>query len=255
MSEAEIRSLRDLAERLRASATDLGEGYFNDGKGRRHEALLAEARENSEFWDRLPAFLRNYSTGAALQRYLKTEHGTYRGRGQFIAEQLKPTMDWLDSQLDTAMPAVVISELANAPSQYIREHIQKAMERAGTDPSGVLTSTRSLVESVCAHVLTAKGEPLLKEENLPAMFKRAAKTLGLTPESDGDENLRKMIQGCVTALDGLGCLRNDRGDGHGRPDGHPEALNREANLAICLAAGTSWFLLRSLEADSYKDEL
>lgn len=58
-----------------------------------------------------------------------------------------------------------------------------------------------------------------------------------------------MIQGCESALDGLGGLRSDRGDGYGKPDGHPEAVSIEANLAICLAAGASWFLLRTLEAD------
>jgi hypothetical protein len=143
---------------------------------------------------------------------------------------------------------VLESALDQAESDVVRECWQKAVERLGTDPAGAITSGRSLLEAACKYVLEEHGEAADTSLELPRLYKSAAKLIRLDSDSAVDAALRRMLQGCAAAVDGLGELRNKMGDAHGPGSRSARPARRHAEFAVMVAGAIAGLLLATLDA-------
>jgi hypothetical protein len=137
--------------------------------------------------------------------------------------------------------SVVISALESA---QIRMAWSRALERRAIDPAGAITAARSLLESVLKHILDAEGVDYSPAENLPKLYGKAAEVLKLAPAQHG-QDVKRVLGGCHTVVDGLASLRNNLGDAHGPSPQAVAPAQRHAALAVNAAGTIAMFLVET----------
>lgn len=121
----------------------------------------------------------------------------------------------------------------------------KAVERLHEDPAAAITSARSLLESVCIHVLEERGEVADRGGDLQQLYRAASRLLGLSPDQQAEDVFRQVMGGCATIANGLAAMRNKFSDAHGRGGADAEAAARHARLAVNAACTVALFLIES----------
>ena len=118
------------------------------------------------------------------------------------------------------------------------------MSRRNDDPEGAITAARTLVETVCKHILDKKGKPY-KNSDLPKLYRTVAEILKLAPSQYSEEAFKTILGGCQTVVNGLGTLRNKVSDAHGQSLNAVRPTPRHATLAVNLAGTMATFLIET----------
>jgi hypothetical protein len=131
-------------------------------------------------------------------------------------------------------------------------HVQaawlKALERKASDPEGAITSARTLIESVCKHILDAAGVEYDDGTELPKLYKLTAEILNLAPSQHTEAVFKQVLGGCTAVVEGLGSLRNRLSDAHGKGKGGSKPAPRHAELAVNLSGALATYLLATWDA-------
>jgi site-specific recombinase XerD len=117
----------------------------------------------------------------------------------------------------------------------------KIIHRAQSDPDGAITQTRTLLESICKHILASAGIEARKTENLSGLCKRALAVV-LPLGDDEDDHGTKFARIAAGLVDHLSTYRNTRCDAHASP-GERAVEQHQARYAVGLAAATAAFLV------------
>jgi hypothetical protein len=133
---------------------------------------------------------------------------------------------------------------------WVNSAWHKAGDRVITDPDGALTSARTLLETVCIHILENKTGDYPKDGDLQKLYKATAKVLRLSPEQQTEQMFKAVLSGCTAVANGLAGLRNEFGDSHGKGVHDPQVLSRHARLAVNAAGTVALFLVESYLEDA-----
>lgn len=148
----------------------------------------------------------------------------------------------------------VVDALANAivviDFDTVTRDLDRALTSAEQDPEDAVTSACSVVESVCRSVLIELGLPLPQKKDIQGLYQAIREPLGLTPDKPGvpDEiagDVRTVLGGLNSIVNGVGSLRTHGGDAHGRERGYRRVDSRIARLAIHSASTVSLFLVET----------
>jgi hypothetical protein len=182
-----------------------------------------------------------------IRRLLKRDGVRFEG-DEIDGDQLRMP-DEGQGRFESALPD--FSSITDV--EVLREHA-KRMQRAqvNADPADAILAARELLESVCKQICEYYFVPVPKSPNAGALYKLAAKELGLdakdVPSADPAAGAsRKVLGGLVQVADGLGDLRTRVGRGHGRA-GRSPARQRHADLAVGAAGTLTLFLLDTWQA-------
>lgn len=149
------------------------------------------------------------------------------------------------SVVDALATAVVVIDF-----DTVRRDLDRALASAENDPEDAVTSACSVVESVCRSVLIELGLPLPQKKDIQGLYQAIREPLGLTPDKQGvpDEianDVRTILGGLNSVVNGVGSLRTHGGDAHGRERGYRRIDSRIARLAIHSASTASLFLVET----------
>lgn len=133
-------------------------------------------------------------------------------------------------------------------TQYISEAWDKARARRHDDPEGAITAARTLLESVCKHILDECGVEYGDSADLPKLYGLTSKELNLAPSQHTEDAFKKILGGAHSVVDGLANLRNRLGDAHGQGKRPVKPLPRHAELSVNMAGSMASFLLATFEA-------
>ncbi|MGC8635397.1 MAG: abortive infection family protein [Candidatus Limnocylindrales bacterium] len=131
--------------------------------------------------------------------------------------------------------------------EHVSREVQRITDNVERDPADAITSARALVESVCKDVLVELGQPVPQHDDLRTLYKKTALALRVDP-TQYEAVYRQTLQGLVSTVGGLGILRDQMGDAHGRDRTAPSPQVRHARLAAGAAMTVSVFLVEALEA-------
>jgi hypothetical protein len=197
---------------------------------------------------KLPDFVRTSFTLSDFWAFIQPKFDSYAARQAFLNEQFEPVLSELDPAKQAPADKAVSDTLERVDWEHVQEAWTKALNRRDNDPDGAVTSARSLVESVCKHVLDEGNEPYDQSEKLPKLYSQAAKLLKLSPEQHTEQKLKQILQGCTSVVHGLAAVRNDMSDSHGKPKYGYKAEPRHAEFAVNVAGALASFLVRTWEA-------
>lgn len=181
--------------------------------------------------------------------YVKGQFGldTYQSRREFFRSEFEPLLSALERFGSAPLDDLVSAEAEALNSASVLAAWGKALERRGADSDGAITAARTLLESVCKTILDDVGETYGSGDDLPKLYRAVSKALKLAPADYTDEQLRRILGGATTVVEGLGSLRNREGDAHGRGRKSYKPSARHAGLAVNLAGSVAVFLMQTWE--------
>jgi hypothetical protein len=120
----------------------------------------------------------------------------------------------------------------------------------GVDPPDATTRASSLIETLCKHILAAKGVPFPNKESIQPLYGAAVRTLSLAPEQQITDDLRAIAGAINTLVVGIGALRTHAGSAHGKAPRHQPITFSQARLAVNAAGVLATFLMDTLSAET-----
>ena len=197
--------------------------------------------------DRLPRFVRTHRDLGQLWPHFKNVSSTYQGRREYIWNEFGPLLAEFEAHREAPGDARVAEALSVLSSEAVHRAWHTALERRLSDPDGAITSARTLLETVCKHILNSVPVEYDRAADLPKLYRLTAEILQLAPSQQTEPILKQVLGGCTAVVEGIGAMRNKLGDAHGRGEAEARPEPRHAVLAVNLAGAAATFLVESWE--------
>ncbi|EGR0121143.1 TPA: abortive infection family protein [Vibrio parahaemolyticus] len=249
MSELDhLESLFDRVEYLQNLLVAEATGGTGDNSD--YQTIRAELLGNPTVAHMIPRFVKTNRNLEQFWQFIKFEYGSYAERRQFLWQEFNPLLEFLEKGQSHPAQQSISEVLQNFDSESIHHAWTKALERKVRDPEGAITIARTILESVCKHILDEKGvEYNSTSIELSELYKLTAKELNMAPEQHNESIFKQILGGCSGIVNGLGTLRNKLGDAHGQGKRPVKPQARHAELAVNLAGTMSLFLISTYEAN------
>ena len=213
-----------------------------------YRELRSEIVSHPLLKDVVPRCLRTCRTTAEFWGFIKCEFPTYAERRQYLWAEFRPLFERIEGQGTTPADSAIATALEKFDTNTVHSLWAKAMERREADPDGAITLSRTLLETVCKHILDENGVVYKTDSDLPQLYKMAAKELNLSPSQHSEPIFKQILGGCASVVEGLGALRNRFGDAHGQGKKSIRAGSRHAERAVNLSGAVATFLVATYEA-------
>lgn len=198
----------------------------------------------------VPQFVRTAQDTGAMWSFMKDHADRWEPRRQFVRDEFRPMIDRLE-QGSALADTVISNAVVSFDAEGITDAWNKALARRESDPAGAITSARTLLESVCKHLLEDdQGKPTYgPNDDLPKLYRLVSEKLNIAPSQHSEDAFKRILGSAASIVEGLGTLRNKVGDAHapgGRKPVKPAA--RHAALAVNLAGSMAQFLIETANA-------
>lgn len=196
----------------------------------------------------VPRFVRTCRSLGQFWQFIKNKYGTYAERRTYIWDEFRPMLELLERGGLSPSDSMVTGAIEKFDSQHVQAAWSKALDRRSSDPEGAITMARTLLESVCKHILEDASVEYDESPDLNKLYKQTAEHLRLAPSQHTEQVFKQILGGCTSVVEGLGALRNRLSDSHGRGKVGVKPAPRHAELAVNLAGALAVYLLATWEA-------
>ena len=213
-------------------------------------SLIRREFMNSNAESLLPEIIKTCRDQGSVWGYLKkvsSGNGSWGVRRDHIYDSFKPFLDHLEKGNQSPSDENISESISSFDANGVHNAWQKALQRRQDDPEGAITAARTLLETVCKHILDETGVDYSKD-GLPKLYGKTAEALDLAPSQHTEEAFKAILGGCYTIVQNLGSLRNKVSDAHGQGKHPVKPLPRHATLAVNLAGAMSTFLIETWNA-------
>jgi len=203
-----------VAEDRIAKVTELKDGLtrFATGHGFDDEARYWTIRTEliRAPWAKglVPECVRKCTDLGDFWSFIKGKFAHYAERREYLRDAFDPLLTKLEQEPVLPLDGPVTQALAKVDSAHVHEAWMKALERRDQDPEGAMTAARSLLETVCKHILDDLGVEYGPGGSLPKLYGGLARALNLAPSQHEERVFKQILGGCQTVVDNLGALRN-----------------------------------------------
>ena len=211
-------------------------------RGFRGRLVITDLRSKK----RAPEFLKTNRTLPQFWEFIKGRFAHWAERRKFIWGEFVPLHDELEGKSRVPADENVSDVLSKFDADNVHAVWQKALERRKEDPEGAITSARTLLETVCKHILD-QAAVQYDDADLSKLYKTAAAHLNLAPSQHTETIFKQILGGCTAVVEGLGALRNKLSDSHGKGPKRVKPDTRHAELAVNLAGSMATFLIETWE--------
>lgn len=196
----------------------------------------------------VPEFLRTCRNLDQFWQFIKRDREKYQERREYLWNSFRPLLDSLENGKGAPSDLSVTTGLQKFDAAYVKDSWSKALSRRDSDPEGAITSARTLVESVCKHILDEAKVSYDDTADLPKLYRQTAEVLNLAPSQHTEQVFKQILGGCTSVVEGLGSLRNRLSDAHGKGRAGVKPASRHAELAVNLSGALANYLLATWEA-------
>lgn len=207
--------------------------------------LRLEFMEDPATKDLLPRFVRTCRLDNELWSHFKGIADTYQERRTYISKEFEPLLEYLENRTKSPADAAIRGVLSSFNEEGVYRAWQRALDRRYSEPEGAITAARTLLETVCKHILELAEVSYGVNDDLPKLYGATAKALNLAPSQHTEEVLKAILGGCHSVVQNLGALRNKLGDAHGEGRRPYRPAPRHAALAVNLAGSMATFLVET----------
>jgi len=234
-----VESLKNM---LVARATG---GFADDQE---YASLRRDLIGTTRIKDRLPRFITTCRSLDEFWGFIQPKYGRYQERREFLQHEFDPLLTMLESDWGSPGDTTASTALEKVDSTHVRETWARCLDRRSSDPEGAITAARTLLETVCKHILEDEGVEYDDKADLPKLYSLVAQQLRLAPSQHTEDAFRQILGGCCSVVGGLACLRNRLSDAHGKAKKAVRPSSHRAELAVNLAGSMAAFLISTLES-------
>jgi len=125
---------------------------------------------------------------------------------------------------------------------------RRALDNVVADPPAAVTASCALLESLLKVYIEDEGLEMPSAQTVKPLWTTVQKHLALDPGRFEDDDIKKILSGLSSIVDGIGALRTHAGSAHGRGRRPYALLDRHALLALNGAATLAAFVLQTWTA-------
>lgn len=200
-----------------------------------------------------PSFIKSCLDTTQFWSFISGKFGTYRERRQFIYAEFVPLLNRLRGASSALVEESVTDRLMEFSVEGVGVVWRIALDRLQSDPEGAITLARTLIETVCKHILDDRNAEYPRNCELSDLWKRTARELNLAAEQHSEQVFRQILGGCATVVNGMASVRNQLGDAHGKGRVPVRPSARHATLVVNLAGSLALFVIETDEAARVND--
>ena len=226
----------------------IGFATGNNAENAEYRKLRQYFLDNPATKPLLPSWVRTNRDLSQFWEFIKFKFSTYAERRAFIWNEFSSLLELLETGSKTASDQTVIEVLKRFDSESVQIIWTKALNRRQSDPEGAITTARTLLESICKHILDEKNIEYTNKTELPQLYYLVSVELSLSPSQYTEDVFKQILGGCSSIVNGLGTLRNRLGDAHGQGKKTVRPAARHAELAVNLAGSVALFLIETWES-------
>jgi hypothetical protein len=153
----------------------------------------------------------------------------------------------------------IVDAAAGAPSRtletVIRERdlvaleveLSRALNTVNSDPAAAATAACAIIESLCKVYIEDEHLEMPVDQSVKPLWRVVQRHLELDPASMAHQDMRKILGGLASIVDGVGSLRTHAGSAHGHGRDHFPLESRHARLAINAAHTLVVFVIETWE--------
>jgi len=134
-------------------------------------------------------------------------------------------------------------DLSNVDAEF-----RRALSSVESDPPAALTAACALLESLFKIHIEDHGLAMPERQTIKELWRPVRDHLGLDPRSVADDDLKRVLSGLASIVDGIGSLRTHAGSAHGRGRNQRRVESREARLTINAAHTLTVFIIETRAA-------
>lgn len=127
----------------------------------------------------------------------------------------------------------------------VNVEFERALKHVEDDPPAAVTSACAIVEALCKVYIQDESLEMPSEQTIKPLWKTVQKALGLDPAEVADDDLKRILSGLASIVDGIGAFRTHVGSAHGRGRKAYRPAARHAKLAIHSAHSLVTFMLET----------
>jgi hypothetical protein len=127
----------------------------------------------------------------------------------------------------------------------VQKEFDRALEHVENDPEAGLTAACSILEALFKTYIEDEGLNLPSDQSLLPLYKTVRNHLGIDPSSIEDDDLKMILSGLISVVQGIGALRTHASSAHGRGRKRYQIAPRHARLAIHGAHTVCVFILET----------
>ena len=127
----------------------------------------------------------------------------------------------------------------------VREDLDRVFTNLEGDPPASITAASSMLESLFKCYLEDCSYDEPSKKTAKPLWKEVSKHLGLDPASKEDDDIKRILSGLSSVVDGIAALRTHTGSAHGRRERRYRLLARHARLSAHAAQTLAWFIVET----------
>jgi hypothetical protein len=127
----------------------------------------------------------------------------------------------------------------------LQTEFERTLTNVGSDPGAAVTGACALLESLFKVYIEDEKLPLPANESIKPLWTVVQKNLKLDPAPIQDDDLRKILSGLSSIVDGIGSLRTHAGSAHGHGRYKYKLEPRHARLVAHAAFTLAMFVLET----------
>jgi hypothetical protein len=213
-----------------------------------YKALRQELLDEPLIAEKLPRFVRTCRDLGQFWQFIKHKFSTYQERREYLWSEFHSALEFLEEQSKHQASEHVIDTLQKLNAEAVQSAWKRALDRRTSDPEGAITAARTLLETVCKHILDDENVVYADDADLPKLYRLTSEVLNIAPSQHTEQIFKQILGGCTAVVEGLGSLRNRIGDAHGQGRKAMKPAARHAQLAVNLSGAMATFLVATWEA-------
>ena len=156
-----------------------------------------------------------------------------------------------------ALPTKTLPEILKARNLgEVDKEFERATANVEADPPAAITAACAILESLFKAYIEDNPEiEMPSDQSVGPLWKVLRKHIGFDPAAIEDDDMKKILTGMASIVDGIGSLRTHIGTAHGRGRRPYRAQSRHARLAIHAAHTLVGFILETWDERKKKGGL
>ena len=127
----------------------------------------------------------------------------------------------------------------------VEEEFNRCIRNVESDPPAALAAACSGIESLLKHYIQDEGLTMPESQTLSKLWKVVRTDLGWLPGSVEDDDLKRILTGLGSVVDGVGALRTHASAAHGAGRSRYRVQPRHARLAIHAAHTLAVYIIET----------
>lgn len=130
-------------------------------------------------------------------------------------------------------------------SDCINLEFERALANVEASPRDAVSAASNILESICKDYIAEEALVAPAKLDLQSLWAVVRKHLGFDPSAIEDQDLKKILSGLISTVDGIGSLRTHASSAHGAGKKPYRLEARHARLAVHAAHTVALFILET----------